>query len=203
MKLSKEFFLQDTQAVAKELLGKVFVKNYNGKLISGRITETEAYLPSGDLSSHSAVGKTQRNSPMFEDGGILYVYMIYGIHHCINFVTEETGKGAAVLIRAMQPLEGIEYMQKQRPNCKQISKLLSGPANIAKAFAFTKADNNKSLFSNELYIYDDGFQITKNDIIITERIGITKSKELPLRFYLRNSESVSGRKLSKQSAYII
>lgn len=189
-KLDLDFYLQPTETVARELIGKIFVKIEAGKVLSGRIVETEAYLSAGDLSSHSAVGKTQRNAAMFEMGGILYVYMIYGKHHCINIVTEDTNIGAAVLIRAMEPLEGIETFFERRGTNIKTEKLLSGPGNLAKAFNFKRTDSYLSLLSDYCYILDNP-KINEIEIEITKRIGITKSKELFLRFVDKNSNSLS------------
>ena len=118
---------------------------------------------------------------MFEDGGILYVYKIYGIHHCVNIVTETKGKGCAVLIRAIVPILGIDIMKNLRNN-ENIKTLCKGPGNLTKAFDFNTNDNFKSVCSNELFLQDFK-HISNNEIITTERIGITKSKELKLRYF--------------------
>ncbi len=188
--LDISFFRRETEVVAKELLGKVLVKQHEGIWLAGKIVETEAYLPKGDLSCHAAVGKTKRNAPMFEDGGILYVYKIYGVHHCINFVTENEGIGCAVLIRAVEPMSGIDKMMELR-NTDNIRNLCKGPGNLAQAFGFTKADNFSSLYSLELFI--QGFNSKeKIEIARTKRIGIKKSANLLLRYIQKNSEFVSG-----------
>jgi DNA-3-methyladenine glycosylase len=188
--LNENFFRQDTKTVAKGLLGKVLVRKIRNNYLTAKIVETEAYLPDGDLSCHAAVGKTQRNAPMFEAGGILYVYFIYGVHHCINIVTELEGKGCAVLIRAAEPLMGLDIMSVNRKN-NDVNKLCKGPGNLAKAFGFTVKDNFLSLCSKNLFIQD--FQKNnKNDIITTKRVGINKSKELLLRYYLKDSSFVTN-----------
>jgi DNA-3-methyladenine glycosylase len=187
--LKKEFYINDTPEVAKNLIGKVLVKKINEDTIAGIITETEAYLSKDDLSSHSSHGLTTRNAAMFEDGGILYVYKIYGVHHCINFVTETKSIGCAVLVRALEPLIGIEFMIKNR-GINNIKKLCSGPGNLSKAFNFTINNNFESLLSPELFIQNYN-SIRMEDIGISTRIGINKSKDLPLRFYLKNSEFIS------------
>jgi len=192
--LQKDFFLQKTEDVAKNLLGKLLVKlEVNGEILAGEIVETEAYLSSNDFSSHSAPGKTKRNSPMFGEGGILYVYKIYGIHHCINFVTEMEGLGAAVLIRALKPILGIDFMKRQRNNPGD-KNLCRGPANLAKALSFTTNDNNRLLTEPSLFIQDNE-NIEEENITITKRIGITKSADLHLRYYISDSEYVSGKKI--------
>ncbi len=189
--LGKEFYLRPTPIVAKELIGKLFVRKIDGIYVAAKIVETEAYLSENDLASHSAPGLTKRNKPMFEEGGIIYVYKIYGVHHCVNVVTEQSGIGCAVLIRSAQPILGINLIQKFRQK-NTTNDLLRGPGNFARGFNFTLKDNFASLLSPELFIqefesYDDG------QIGVSQRIGIVKSKELMLRFYLRNSPFVSAR----------
>ncbi len=190
--LNKEFYQQGTERVAKQLIGKIFVKKEAEQILSARIVETEAYLSENDLSSHSAVGQTKRNAPMFDCGGILYVYQIYGVHHCINIVSQAQDIGAAVLIRAMEVIEGTEIFKSRRGENVKREKLLSGPGNIAKAFAFTKADNYHSLLSDDLYIIEED-EIPDSNIITTKRIGITKSEDLLLRFIDINSKSITKR----------
>jgi len=186
-KLNQKFYLEETEIVAKNLIGKLFVKKNNSSLLIARITETEAYLDQNDESSHSCKGITNRNKSMFMIGGTLYVYFIYGVHFCVNIVTKDEGKGAAVLIRAAEPLAGIEIM-KQNRQIHNFEKLLIGPGNFAKAFNFNKNYDGKSLLSNDIFISDDNYS---TEIITTERIGISKSINLQLRFYDRNSIFVS------------
>ncbi len=169
-----------------------------------QIVETEAYLSKDDLSCHASVGKTKRNAPMFENGGILYVYKIYGIHHCINFVTEKAGKGSAVLIRAAEPLLGIVKMYENRGWDKKkgtgrrekgvknvdIFNLCKGPGNLAKALGFTIDDNFKSLNSPDLFIQKVNLP-KEIKIGVSKRIGITKSSELQLRFFIKGNPCVS------------
>ncbi len=191
-KLEKQFYLQKTQKVAKELIGSILIHKVDNKYLAGIIVETEAYLAENDLASHSAPGQTKRNSSMFENGGILYVYKIYGIHHCINVVTEAKGIGAAVLIRSIQPIYGIEQMIKFRKT-SQIENLCKGPGNVAKAFGFNLEHNGLSLNSKNLFISKTN-SIHPENIIQTTRLGISKSKNLELRFLLKNSPFVSGNK---------
>lgn len=180
--LNKEFFLQSPEIVAPYLIGKEFVRILdNGQKLTGIITETEAYLSHDDESSHSFKGLTKRNAPMFAEGGVLYVYFIYGVHHCINFVTEPEGIGSAVLIRKISPREGIETMKINRARNIPKDKLCSGPGNIAKAFGFGLAHNFLSICSDSCHILDND---SKQNIITSTRIGISKSKELPLRFHI-------------------
>ncbi len=188
--LAQDYFMNDTVAVARDLIGQIFVKREpDGNILAGTIVETEAYVPHGDLANHSARGKTPRNAPMHENGGILYVYLIYGIHHCVNFVTEAKGEGAAVLIRAIEPISGIELMQKRRKTSK-LTNLCSGPGKLAQAYAMTKADNFKVLGKSEYSVYAP-IQKNKFKIVETTRIGIRESKDLEYRFYMKGSKCVS------------
>jgi DNA-3-methyladenine glycosylase len=187
--LAKEFSLQDTELVARNLIGKVLVREINNNLLCGEIVETEAYTPFNDAANHSARGKTLRNAAMHENGGILYVYKIYGVHHCINVVTEKSGFGSAVLIRALRPMDGIDYMQAQRGN-KQLIELCNGPGKLAKAFSFNKDDNYADITQPKLFIqrhndYED------DEIVNTTRIGINLAADLNLRFYLKGCKYVS------------
>lgn len=192
-RIKEEFYLQKTEKVAKDLIGKLFVRTIeNSAIIAAEITETEAYLSTGDLASHSAKKKTVRNAPMFESGGILYVYFIYGNHFCSNVVTEKEGIGSAVLLRAARPVEGLELMINNR-GIEQIENLCKGPGNFAKAFNIDRNDNYEKLFSNKIskfsiYHYKN---YTDDEIIQTTRIGIKQSSELLLRFYLKDSNFIS------------
>lgn len=187
--LNQDFYLQDTEIVAQKLIGKVFIREINGIVLCGEIVETEAYIPFEDAANHSARGKTQRNAAMHENGGILYVYKIYGVHHCINVVTEKSGLGSAVLIRALRPLLGIEYMQSQRRRTNLI-ELCNGPGKLAQAFSFTRDDNYKSLTQPKLFIQN--YKDYSDDMIVnTTRIGINVAAELNLRYYLNGCNYVS------------
>ncbi|ROL61681.1 DNA-3-methyladenine glycosylase [Bacteroidetes/Chlorobi group bacterium ChocPot_Mid] len=187
--LDLTFYRRHPEIVAKELLGKILVRRIGKTILAGKIVETEAYLSEGDFSCHAVRGKTKRNAPMFEDGGVLYVYKIYGVHHCINFVTESEGKGSAVLIRAAEPIMGIDMMKHNRA-CDNLKLLCKGPGNLAKAFNFTKQDNFASLKSTDLFVQSDGNEVP--NILVTKRIGVAQSSELPLRFIIENSEYISG-----------
>ncbi len=190
-RLEKGFFERDTVEVAGELPGKLLVFNNNGNRMAAVITETEAYLPSGDLASHSAPGLTKRNAPMFESGGIVYIYKIYGVHYCFNIVTGRQGEGSAVLIRAAQPVSGLDLMAANR-KATAPEKLCSGPGNFCKAFGFNLSHNTMSCCSEELSLHSY-LAPGETDIVRSPRIGITKSEELLLRFYLKDNKSVSGR----------
>jgi DNA-3-methyladenine glycosylase len=185
-----EFFQQSTEIVAKQLIGKLFVRHIDAKIIlAAEIIETEAYLPTNDPACHASLKKTKRNAPMFEDGGILYVYFIYGNHFCSNIVTEKKEQGAAVLIRAGRPVLGINVMQKNRGIIDEVS-LCKGPGNFAKAFGLNKSHNYLLLDGSHFGIYYYNNYLDE-EITQTTRIGIKKATELPLRYYLTNSKFVS------------
>ncbi len=187
--LNLDFYLQDTEIVAKNLIGKVLVRKIDGIILSGEIVETEAYMPFNDAANHSAKGKTSRNSAMFENGGIFYVYKIYGVHHCINVVTDKSGLGSAVLIRALRPFTGIDGMKTRRRKTELV-ELCNGPGKLAQALSFTTNDNCSSMLLPDLYIQD--FK-SYNDIelVNTPRIGINVATDLNLRYYLKKCEYVS------------
>lgn len=194
-KLTQRFFDQKTELVAKELLGKVLVRKINDKKLSGMIVETEAYVGPHDLASHASKGKTNRTHVMFSSGGFWYVYMIYGFYYCLNIVTETEDYPSAVLIRALEPLEGIEIM-KQNRKTDNIINLTSGPGKLCQAFEITKKIDSTSAISenSRLYIEDREIKIPANQIVKAERIGIDYAgiwKDKLLRFYIKGNLFVS------------
>lgn len=189
-RLNFKFFKGSTEEVAQKLLGKMLVRNYNGKILAGKIVETEAYLDENDLASHSAVGLTERNKVMFGEAGLAYVYFTYGMHYCFNVVTGEEGKGSAVLIRALEPIDGIDLMKKFRGK-DDIHILTNGPAKLCQALKINKKLNGVDLkSSSEIFIAEPNSK-ENFEIITTTRIGIEKSKDLPLRFYIKENKFVS------------
>ncbi|MBR9683903.1 DNA-3-methyladenine glycosylase [Candidatus Woesearchaeota archaeon] len=178
-RLSKEFFERDTIKVAKELLGKII--EVNG--IQARIVETEAY--SSDPASH-AFKRTERSALMFDTNAHVYVYLIYGMYHCLNFTTNKVGTAGAVLIRAVEPLEGIEKM-KVRRNTQDIHNLCSGPGKLCSALGINKHFNGLKL-GKEISVYDDGHKVKINQ---SSRIGIKDAQELQWRFFIENNKFVS------------
>jgi DNA-3-methyladenine glycosylase len=201
--LPRAFFARDPRRVARELLGKVLVRE-SGKLrLAGRIVEVEAYLGKNDPASHSAAGNTARTAVLFGPPGYAYVYFIYGNYYCLNMSCERDGKAGGVLFRALEPLEGIEEMARARKVAVQgprdLPRLTSGPGRLADAFSITRArDNGVDLTSSDsgLWIGDDGFRAGK--IATTPRIGITKAAERPLRYILAGNVFVSGKKNAGQ-----
>ena len=197
--LNRAFFARSPRRVARELLGKVLVRD-SGKLrLAARIVEVEAYLGENDPAAHAAAGNTARNSVLFGPPGYAYVYFIYGNHYCLNVSCEREGKAGGVLFRALEPLLGIEEMAQARKIALQdprnLTKLTSGPGRLAQAFGITRdRDNGCDLTSpsSGLWIGEDGFRREK--IRITPRIGVSKAADRPLRYILAGNAFVSGAK---------
>lgn len=196
-KLPSSFYTRRTLIVAKSLLGKIFVRRIGKKILSGKIVEVEAYLHN-DPACHAYRGMTERNKVMFNEGGSLYVYFTYGIHYCANIVTNKKGVGEAVLIRAVEPIGGIDVMMKNRfdksdrhlKSDGHLKNLTNGPAKFAQAFGLTKKQNGVSLLGEEIYIAAGG-HIPSSKIVVTTRIGISRGEEKKLRFYINGNEWVS------------
>jgi len=187
-KLNRKFYNRPTVQVAKELLGKYLVVQKDGYNLSGKIVETEAYIGFKDPASHAYRGMTPRNMVMFGDPGYAYVYITYGIHHCLNLVTEKKGYPAAVLIRASDPTDGIGLMMKRRER-QSLKDLTSGPAKLCQALNVDRKVNGADLYSDVIYVEDRGDEVQK--IASSSRIGIKEGKEKRWRFYIKNSEFVS------------
>jgi DNA-3-methyladenine glycosylase len=195
-KLPRSFYTQRTLAVAKELLGKIFIRKIGNKILSGMIVEAEAYL-CNDSASHSFRGLTERNRPMFNKGGYLYVYFTYGMHYCANVVTYKKGIGEAVLIRAVEPIDGIETIIANRSSdvrhlkgVGHLHSLTNGPAKFAQAFALNKNQSGIDLLGDEIYI-TEGVVIPKSKIVVTTRIGISTAINKKWRFYIKGNEWIS------------
>ena len=189
----QEFFLKDTAAVAKSLLGAVLVRDLDGTRLAGRIVEVEAYLGTIDAACHSFRGWTARNAAMFGSPGRAYVYFIYGFHHCLNVVTRPEGEPEAVLIRALEPLEGLERMRKNR---KGRDNLASGPGVLCQALRIDRAFNGHDLCEEPLRLLT-GAPVPDVEIGTSPRIGVAYAGEAaqwPLRLYIRRNPFVSGPK---------
>ena len=188
MKLGREFYNRPTLKVAKELLGKYLVMNMEGKKLSGKIVETEAYRGLYDPASHAYGGMTPRNRIMFGEPGHAYVYFTYGMYYCLNVITERKGVPAAVLIRALEPMEGIEIMKRRRKREKP-EDLTSGPGKLCQAMGINKTLNGADLVGKTIYLENRGEKAGK--IVSTDRIGIDEGKEKKWRFYLKDNKYVS------------
>ena len=194
-KIGMGFYKRNLLIVAKGLLGKTLVKEDNKNTFKGKIVEVEAYHGDFDEAAHSYGGITKRNEIMFGEGGYLYVYFTYGTHHCCNVVTGKKGQGTAVLIRAVEPLSGIDEVIKNRfgrklKNEKEIFNLTSGPGKVCQAFGIDRSHSGIDLTGKKIFILD-GKRYTKNEIGISKRIGITRSTELPWRFFIKNNPYLS------------
>ncbi|GFO69921.1 putative 3-methyladenine DNA glycosylase [Geomonas limicola] len=179
-RLQRSFFQRETQLVARELLGKLLERRVGGEVRVGRIVEVEAYLGPQDLAAHSSKGLTKRTRVLFGPPGYAYVYLVYGIYWCLNMVTEEEGHGTAVLLRALEPVQGIE-MRTQ------------GPGLLCKALGIDGSLNGQDLVSDELHLVDAPLP-DPEQIQAKPRIGVAYAKEwaaLPLRFYLKGNPYVS------------
>jgi DNA-3-methyladenine glycosylase len=194
--LSRRFFNAPPEQVARNLLGKILVHRLDGLLLAGRIVETEAYLGQDDPAAHAASGRTARNFVLYGPPGHAYVYNIYGMHQCMNVSCLPDGIPGCVLLRALEPLEGISRMRQYRGFGEDTAaqKLTSGPGKLCQALGITRAiDNGRDLTSakSPLGIYDDGYRC--GEISVTPRIGIRKAADLPLRFFLARNSCVSAR----------
>jgi len=193
-KLPHSFYNRDTTLVARELLGKILVHVVDGKRLSGRIVETEAYIGADDPAAHSfGHRKSVRTQSMYLSGGHSYVYLIYGMHCCFNVVTREAGTPEAVLIRAVEPLEGIETMRRFRHSPSKDTLLTNGPGKLCEALAITRAQDKIDLRSRHFYILE-GPALSDSEIETAMRIGVDYAGEAaqwPLRFYKRDSRFVS------------
>ena len=196
-KLPIQFYERpDVVLIAKELIGKIIVTCFNGVITSGRIVETEAYIGLTDKASHSFGGKrTARNEHMYASAGTSYVYICYGMHHLFNVVTNKKNVPDAVLVRAVEPLQGVELMLKRTGKKILDNTLTRGPGNAAKALGILKDHSGVDLLKNKICISDDGFVINNNLIGISRRIGVESSGEaalLPYRFYIKGNRYVSS-----------
>lgn len=204
--LPRVFFNRDPRVVARELLGKMLVRRDRGRLIAGRLVETEAYLGTDDPAAHSAAGRTARNDVLFGPPGHAYVYFIYGNHYLFNVSCLPDGSAGGVLIRALEPTAGIEQMARSRgvqldhgkATLKTLRLLTSGPGRLSEALGITRQrDNGKDLLdaTSDLQIVDDTFGPAK--IAATPRIGITKAADHLYRYVIAENKFVSGRKVPK------
>jgi len=188
--LPRSFYARDTKEVAKDLLGKILVRKLAEGTIKGKIVETEAYYGEEDPASHAFRGKTERAKIMWEMPGTVYIYLIYGMYYLFNIVTEKKGKAGAVLIRALEPQEGIGLMKKMRKT-DEIKNLTNGPGKLTQAFVITNKKHKQDLLSGSLII-EEGVR-EEFEIISTTRIGVNAGGQAKLRFYIKGNEFVSKR----------
>ena len=192
--LPKSFFFHDTVTVARSLLGCVLWRRLaDGELLAARIVETEAYLGANDMASHARRGlRSERNASMYLEGGHAYVYFTYGMHWCLNVVTQEQDVAEAVLLRGAEPLRGIEALRARRPKAKKEWELMNGPGKICMAMDIDRKLDGQSLRGDTLWI--SAGNVADDEIAVTPRIGIDNSGEAaawPLRFFVRDNRNVS------------
>lgn len=189
MKLQKDFYIrEDVVLIAKELLGKVLITNFNGAISAGIITETEAYAGINDRASHAFGGRrTARTETMYATGGTAYVYLCYGIHHLFNVVTNQKDIPHAVLIRAIKPIEGMDVILKRRKQKEISNKLSSGPGTLSQALGIQTIHSGENLLGNKIWIEDRGIHFPDKEIIKSPRIGVDYAGAdalLPYRFFV-------------------
>ncbi|MBI4387793.1 MAG: DNA-3-methyladenine glycosylase [Candidatus Omnitrophica bacterium] len=215
--LSKSFYERDTRIVAFELIGKILVFEKENVLLRGRIVETESYLGSEDPASHAYRGVTPRNRVMFGPAGFSYVYFTYGFHYCLNIVTEKEGVPGAVLIRAVEPLEGLEMMKRQRSN-HDFYQLTNGPAKLTQAYGIGREHSGLDITQPGFHVEGDRSLGTRSMgngnlktngasqamlwVGVSPRIGIREGKKLLYRFFLLDSPFVSGLSVGKRSVLV-
>jgi DNA-3-methyladenine glycosylase len=184
--------------IAKELLGKLLVTNFDNRQTIGRIVEVEAYNGIGDKASHAYGGRrTKRTEIMYGHGGTAYVYLIYGIHHLFNVVTNTTDVPHAILIRAIEPVSGIDVMLERMKKPKADYTVGRGPGNVSKALGIFTMHTGLWLQDNTIFIADDDFHVKRTAIVASKRIGVDYAAEdalLPYRFYIKGNPYVSGKK---------
>jgi DNA-3-methyladenine glycosylase len=196
-KLDNSFYDRaDVVRIARELLGKILVTEFNGQLSSGRIVETEAYNGVVDRASHAWSGRrTNRTEIIYREAGTAYVYLVYGMHHLFNIVTNKKDIPHAVLIRGLEPLEGIPLMLRRTGKEKLDFTLTRGPGNLSRALGLVTLHTGASLHGDEIFIGDDGYRPRKAEIGVSPRIGVDYAgpdAELPYRFFIKGNRYVSG-----------
>jgi DNA-3-methyladenine glycosylase len=191
-KLSHAFYARPTLEVARSLIGKLVWRQTADGRVGGMIVETEAYVSAVDPAAHGHGGATARTAAMYGPPGYAYVYFTYGMHHCLNCVTESEGVGAAVLLRALQPMEGLELLRARRGAGISDRDLLRGPARLCQGLALTRADDGVDLNGNALWLTEHRSWDDDTPIAASPRVGITRAVDLLWRFYVAGSPWVSG-----------
>jgi len=190
--LDEDFFARDTARVARDLLGARLVRVVGNSVLEGKVVETEAYYGEGDPPSHASSGRTARSEIMWRKPGLAYVYLIYGMYFMFNVVTESRGSPGAVLIRAVEPLEGLDSMEKNRGGISG-ADLTNGPGKLAQAFEIDRGLNGEDVVNSDQILFLARGNPNPNNIETSRRIGVSEGKEEELRFYLAGNEYVSRR----------
>jgi len=188
--LPTSFYARDTELVARELLGCVLECHTDAGVAIGRIVETEAYLGEHDLACHAAAGRTRRTEPLYGPPGTSYVYFIYGVHWCFNAVTREAGLPSAVLVRAIEPVSGLDLMRSRRAAARRDPDLTNGPGKLCKALGIDARHNALTLDQRPIVIRE-GVAVPENQILVTPRIGIRECADWPLRWLVADNPYVS------------
>ena len=188
--LPRDFYDRPTEIVARDLLGAILECRTRDGIAAGRIVETEAYLGEHDLACHAAAGRTSRTAPLYGPPGIAYVYFIYGMYWCFNAVTRAEHEPSAVLVRAIEPVRGIDLMRGRRPKARRDVDLTNGPGKLCLALGIDASHNWKPLDRPPLVIRR-AEPVADRDVTITPRIGITQSADWPLRWFVSDSPYVS------------
>ncbi|HEX6535112.1 MAG TPA: DNA-3-methyladenine glycosylase [Gemmatimonadaceae bacterium] len=188
--LPRAFYDRETELVSRDLLGAVLRCETPEGVASGRIVETEAYLGEHDAACHAAAGETERTRWLYGPPGVAYVYFIYGVHWCMNAVTRAEGLPSAVLVRALEPLEGLDLMRERRRHPRSDRDLTNGPGKLCAALGITGAMNGWRLDDSGLTIHR-GTPVPDDEVVVTPRIGITRAADWPLRWYVADSPYVS------------
>ncbi len=198
-RLHRSFFEDYTPSVARRLLGQLLVRRVGGRFLTGRVVEVEAYRGRDDPASHAFRGKTPRNRVMFGEAGKAYVYFVYGFHHCLNVKTERRGIGGAILIRALEPLEGIELMRKNRGK-EELTELANGPGKLTQALKIDGRLNGEDLVRSERLFLARGNDDAVFEIRDSSRIGIDRGLEFRWRYFIGGNQFVSRAKPRSSSA---
>jgi DNA-3-methyladenine glycosylase len=188
--LPREFYARDTELVARDLLGCILECHSRQGVASGRIVETEAYLGEHDLACHAAAGRTRRTAPLYGPPGTAYVYFIYGVHWCFNAVTRDEGKPSAVLVRAVEPLQGLDLIRSRRPAARRDEDLTNGPGKLCAALGIDIRHNERPLERAPILIRE-GARVSRSHVLVTPRIGIRESADWPLRWLIADNPYVS------------
>lgn len=194
-RLTRSFFSRPTVDVAPELLGKFIVYNSPSGRLVARIVETEAYVGVDDPACHASAGRTARTALLYGTPGLAYIYFIYGMYHCFNFVTEPDGRAAAVLLRAAEPIEGVDTMRLNSPKLPEY-RLLSGPGVFCRSFGLTREQNGWDLTGSDIWVEDRGEEV--KNVATSPRIGISKATKRHWRFFDADSRAVSALSTSRR-----
>lgn len=196
--LPQKFYLRDSVTVSKELLGKIIIRKIGKYILTSKIVETEAYIGEHDPASHAYMKVTERNKVMYDRGGKVYVYFIYGNYYCFNVVSERKGIGNATLIRAVEPIDGISIMKKFRRETKSIHDLTNGPGKLCMALDINKSMYGDDLTEEENIFISSPLKKERFEIVTTKRIGLNTGVESPYRFFIKDNPFVTRHKFNKE-----